>query len=132
MIGSPGVSAGAVVRFFAHAGALVLGWMLGERLARQIGALGGGMSRLADPVLALVTLIVATSAYMVLIDFSTPLLGTGIRAAIDWTFILAILAAAGWLLWSLFQNADAMMTAIGQATARRAHTETSTRHGNFL
>jgi hypothetical protein len=79
-----------------------------------------GIARLADPVLALVTLIVVTSAYMVLVDFSAPLLGDGIRAALDWTFILGILASAGWLVWALFQNAEAVMEGIGKAAARRA------------
>ncbi len=115
-LGTPKVTAGSLVRFFAHAGALVLVWLLGQRLAQQLRALGGGIARLADPVLALVTLIVTASAYVVLIKFSAPFLGDGIRAMLNWSFILGILAAAVWLVWALFQNSEAVMEAIGKSS----------------
>ena len=114
-LGTPTVTAGSLVRFFAHTGALVLLLLLGQRLAQQIRTLGGGMARLADPVLALITLIVTASAYVVLIKFSAPFLGDGIRTMLDWTFIFGILAAAVWLVWALFQNSEAVMEAIGKS-----------------
>ena len=114
-LGTPKVTAGSLVRFFAHGGALVLMWLLGQRLAQQIRALGGGMAQLADPVLALITLIVTASSYVVLINFSAPFLGNGVRTMLDWVFILGILAAAVWLVWALFQNFEAIMGAIGKS-----------------
>jgi hypothetical protein len=120
-LGTPKVTAGSLVRFFAHTGALVLLLMLGQRLAQQLRATGGGTARLADPVLALITLIVTASAYVVLINFSTPFLGHGVKTMLDWTFILGILAAAVWLVWALFQNFEAVVEAIGKST--RAKTE---------
>jgi hypothetical protein len=120
-LGTPTVTAGSLVRFFAHAGALILLWMLGQRLAQQLRATGGGTAGLADPVLALITLIVTAIAYVVLIKFSAPFLGRGIKTMLDWTFILGILAAAVWLVWALFQNSEAVMEAIGKST--RAKTE---------
>lgn len=114
-LGTPKVTAGSLVRFIAHAGALVLMWLLGQRLAQQVRALGGGLARLADPVLALITLIVTASAYVVLINFSAPFLGGGVKTLLDWTFILGILAAAVWLVWALFQNSEAVMEAIGKS-----------------
>ena len=114
-LGTPKVTAGSLVRFFAHASALVLMWLLGQRLAQQIRALGGGMARLADPVLALITLIVTASAYVVLIKFSAPFLGESVRTLLDWTFILGIIAAAVWLVGALFQNFHAVMEAVGKS-----------------
>jgi hypothetical protein len=119
-LGTPKVTAGSLVRFIAHAGALVLLFMLGQRVTEQIRALGGGMARLADPVLALITLIVTASAYVVLIKFSAAFLGDGFRTMLDWVFILGILAAAVWLVWALFQNSEAVMEAIGKS--RKAKT----------
>ena len=52
---------------------------------------------------------------MVLIKFSAPFLGDGIRTMLDWTFIFGILAAAVWLVWALFQNSEAVMEAIGKS-----------------
>lgn len=118
-LGTQKVTAGSLVQFGAHVGALVLTWLLGQRLAQQIRALRTGMARLADPVLALVTLIVTASAYAVLIKFSAPFLGEGVRAMLDWTFILGILAAAVWLVWALFENSEAVMEAIGKSARTR-------------
>lgn len=114
-LGTAKVTAGSLVRFIAQAGALVLLWLLGQRLAQQIQALGGGLARLADPVLALITLIVTASAYVVLMNFSAPFLGEGLRGMLDWSFIFGILAAAVWLVWALFQNSEAVMEAIGKS-----------------
>lgn len=115
------VNAGSLVRFIAQAGALVLLFMMGQRLAEQIRALGSDMARLAEPVLALVTLIVTASAYVVLINFSAPFLGEVVRTILNWLFIIGILAAAVWLVWTLFQNSEAVLEAIGKA--RRSKTE---------
>ena len=120
-LGTQKVTAGSLVRFIAHAGALVLLFMLGQRVTEQIRALGGGMARLADPVLALITLIVTASAYVVLIKFSAAFLSDGFRTMLDWVFILGILAAAVWLVWALFQNSEAVMEAIGKS--RKPKTE---------
>jgi hypothetical protein len=114
-LGTTNVTAGSLVRFFAHASALILMLMLGQRLAQQLRALGSGMARLAEPVLALITLIVTASAYVVIIKFSAPFLGGSVRTMLDWTFILGILTAAVWLVWTLFQNSEAVLEAIGKS-----------------
>ena len=114
-LGTEKVTAASLVRFVAQAGALVLAWLLGQRLTLQLRTLDSGMARLADPVLALITLIITIGAYLVLISFSAPFLGATIRTIIDWSFILGILAAAVWLVWTLFQNSEAVMEAIGKS-----------------
>ena len=111
-LGTPKVTAGSLARFAAHAGALVLLLLMGRRLAHQLLAVGGGMARLADPVMALVTLVVTASAYLVIIKFSAPFMSSGIKVMVNWTFILGILAAAVWLVWALFQNSEAVMQAV--------------------
>ena len=113
-LGTPKVTAGSLVRFIAHAGALVMLLLLGQQVGRQLRALNSGLARLADPVLALITLIVTAVAYVALIKFSAPFLGDTIRTMLDWTFILGIIAAAVWLVWTLFQNSEAVMQAIGK------------------
>jgi hypothetical protein len=118
-LGTPKLTAGALTQFIAHAGALAVLWLLGQRIAAQMRAAGGSVARLAATVLALVTLIVVASAYAVLLQFVTPFLAKDLKPFIDWAFILAILAAAGWLLWALFTDSEAIMEAIGRAAANR-------------
>jgi len=119
-LGSPKLTAGALVQFIAHGGALALLWLLGQRLSGQLRTASGGTARLADSVLALVTLLVAASAYLVLIRFSQPFLGSDLKAAVDWLFILGILAAAVWLVWALFKDAESIIAAFSKVRAKSA------------
>ena len=118
-LGTPKLTAGALVQFTAHGGALTLVWLLGQRLAGQLRKIGGGTASIAGIALSLTTLIVVACAYVVLLQFIAPFVGTGLKTIIDWAFILGIIAAAAWLIWALFTNSEALMEAIGKAIASR-------------
>lgn len=121
-LGTPKVTAAALSQFIAQGGALALLWMLGAGIAQQLRETGGGAARLASMVLALVTLVVAASAYVVLLRFIAPFLARDLKPFLDWAFILGILAAAVWLLWSLYKDSDALIEALGKAAANRKKT----------
>ncbi|SPE25877.1 putative Candidate membrane protein [Burkholderiales bacterium] len=114
-IGSARIGAGALVQVIAHSGALALLWALGYRHAAQLRRGAGSSAHLATSVLALVSLVVAASFYAVLARFLSPLLAQDVKAYLDWTFIVIILATAGWLLWSLFVHSEAVIAAISKA-----------------
>jgi eukaryotic-like serine/threonine-protein kinase len=116
-IGSAKIGAGSLVQFIAHSGALALLWALGLRHARQLRRTDGPAAHLADSVLALVTLLVAASAYGVLLRFITPMLAADVKPILDWMFIIGILAAALWLLWVLFTDSEDLMQAVGSIAA---------------
>ena len=116
-LGTPKLTAGALVQFIAHGGALALLWLLGQRFAGQLRSGGGSTANIATIVLSLTTLIVIACAYVVLLAFITPFLTGSLKPFIDWAFILGIIAAAAWLIWALFTNAEALMEAIGKAAA---------------
>jgi hypothetical protein len=118
-LGTPKLTAGALSEFIAHGGALALLWLLGDRLARQFRQVGGGLANMSTTVLALVTLIVVASAYVVLLHFITPFLARDVKPFLDWTFIVGILAAAIWLVWALYNDAEAIFQAIGKAAGNR-------------
>ncbi len=125
VIGSTRISAGALVQFIAHGGALALFWALGLRFSGQLRRAGGPASPLSAMVLALFTLIAVASAYGVLAHFLAPLLTADARSAIDWVFIAGILAAALWLLWVLFTESEAVLEALGRVAAQRRSTPAS-------
>jgi eukaryotic-like serine/threonine-protein kinase len=118
-LGTPKLTAAALVQFIAYAGALALLWMLGLRAAQQLRASGGGAASLSTIVLSLATLIVVASAYVVLMRFVQPFLSRDLKPFVDWTFIAGTLAAAIWLVWALFTESEALLEAIGRAAASR-------------
>lgn len=118
-LGTPKLTAGALVQFIAYGGALGLLWFLGLRLSRQLRGMGGSSSKLSTMVLSLVTLIVVASAYVVLLQFIKPFLVRDLKPFIDWTFILGTLAAAVWFVWALFTDFEALIEAIGRAVSNR-------------
>jgi len=118
-IGAARIGTGTLVQFIAHSGALALLWSLGRRHSAQLQRAGGSSAAFARMVLALVTLIVTASFYAVLAHFTGPLITPEFKSALDWIFILGILAAALWLLWVLFKDSEAIIVAFGQLPAAR-------------
>lgn len=118
-IGSAHISAGSLVRFIAHCGALSLLWALGLRHARQLRGVPGPSRHLSEMVLALVTLVVVASAYGVLLGFISPMLPSDVKPYLDWTFIVGILAAALWLLWVLFTDSEVLIEAVGSLASSK-------------
>lgn len=118
-IGTARIGAGSLVQFIAHSGALALLWSLGYRQSQQLRSSGGRAAALASTVLAAVTLIVVASAYGVLLKFINPFLAPDLKPFVDWAFIVAILSAAGWLLWVLFADSEAWIGAISTLGADR-------------
>jgi serine/threonine-protein kinase len=118
-IGTARIGAGSLVEFIAHSGALAMLWALGYRQSSQLRRDGGRGADLAATVLALVTLIVVASAYGVLLRFINPFLGQDLKPFVDWTFIVAILSAAAWLLWVLFADSEAWIEALSSLNAGR-------------
>lgn len=113
-IGNARIGAGSLVQFIAHSGALCLFWALGHRHSAQLRRRGGRSAHLASTVLALVTLVAVACAYGVLLRFISPFLAPELKPWVDWTFIVAILTAASWLLWVLFADSEAWLQAIGR------------------
>jgi hypothetical protein len=126
-LGTPNLTAAALVQFIAYAGALGLLWLLGLRAASQMRSAGGGAASLATMVLSLVTLVVVASAYVVLLQFASPFLAKAVKTFIDWIFILGTLAAAVWLVWAVFTDSEALLEAIGRAAASRRQRATEER-----
>ena len=122
-LGTPRLTAAALVQFIAYAGALGLFWFLGFRAWEQLREGGTSAASLAMPFLALVTLIVVASFYGVLLQFVRPFLSSELKPFIDWAFIVGTLASAIWLVWGLFTNSDAVLEAIGRAATRTKHPE---------
>jgi len=117
-LGTHRLTAAALVQFIAYGGALALLWLLGLRLSRQLRAGGGSSANLATMTLALMTLIVVSSAYAVLMQFIRPFLSRELQPFIVWAFILGTIAAAVWLVWAIFMDSEALIEAIGKAASR--------------
>lgn len=113
-VGGSHLSAGALVQFIAHTGALVMLWALGLRHSSQLRRGASRSAHLATSVLALVSLVVIACFYGVLFHFVGPFLVADSKPILDWSFIGAILATSAWLLWALFSDSDAFLSALGK------------------
>lgn len=122
-LGTPRLTAAALAQFIAYVAALGLLWSLGLRVSQELRDTGGSAASVAMPVLALATLIVVPSSYVVLMRFIRPFLSRDLKPFIDWTFIVGTIAAAIWLVWALFANSDAVIEAMGKAAAGRKRPE---------
>ena len=105
------LNASHIVQFLGYGAALVALWMLGLRATIALQQHGGKWAVLQHLILPLVSLIVVALAYSVLLLLLKPFLGATVASIFNWTFIVAIVACAGWLVMAVL-NQSAPLTAL--------------------
>jgi hypothetical protein len=119
-LGNPKLTAALLVQFISHAGALALVWILGQQAAEQLRGKGESYAPVAMIVVSLMALVLAAVGYVVLTHFIGPFIGGGLRQAIDWAFILGVVAAAVWFVMALFAGSDNLIALLREgATGRK-------------
>ncbi len=106
------LSAAQLVRFLGYGTALVVFWILGQRLTMALRQKTGRWTSLQSLVLPVVTLIVVSALYSVILLVLGPVLGSALHKIYDWLFILAIIACAVWLIMAVLGQADAITEAL--------------------
>lgn len=107
------LNAAQVVRFLGYGTALIVFWIFGQRLTMVLRQQQG--SRWAasyNLILPVVTLIVVSALYSVILLVMRPLMDVTLQRIYDWMFILAIIACAIWLIMALLGQSDALTEAL--------------------
>ena len=103
------LTAANLVRFLGYGSALVLLWLLAQRAAQELKNRGNWQLQASHFVLPLATVIIVPAAHPVLLLLLGGLLGADLRKIYDWLFILGTLAAAIWLVLSLYQHLEPLL-----------------------
>lgn len=111
-LGTPRLTASALVQFMGYGGALLLFWLLGQRASSQFRNGGGRPAFLSFIIVPLVTLIVVAGAYTVLLQILRPFLDPGLRNVYNWIFVLGITVSALWLAVALFHHSEPLVDLI--------------------
>jgi len=106
MLGTPKLSASAAARFLGYGGALVIFWILGRRVAQQLCASESHRRAVGFLVLPLVTLIVLSAGYDVVLAILRPFLSATAKDVYNWIFVASITASAIWLVVALYRHAE--------------------------
>ncbi len=107
------LSAAQLVRFLGYGAALVVFWILGQRLTMALRQQQGSRwTALHGLILPIVTLIVVSAMYSVILLVLGPLLAGALQKIYDWLFILAIIGCAVWLIMAVLGHADALTEAL--------------------
>ena len=123
-LGTPKLTASALVQFMGYGGALLLFWLLGRKAAEQFRKSDGRAEYLSYIVIPLVTLIVVAGAYTVLLTILRPFLDPGPRNVYNWIFVIGITASAVWLAIALFQHSEPIIELFRPADANPPQVET--------
>lgn len=105
------LNASHIVQFLGYGAALATLWVLGQRVTIVLRKQDGRWSVLQHLILPVVTLVVVALAYSVALLLLKPFLGATAASIFNWTFIIAILACAGWLVMAVL-NQSAPLTAL--------------------
>lgn len=106
------LTAANLVRFLGYGSALMLLWLLAQRAAQELNKHAGWQPQASHFVLPLATVIIVPAAHPVLLLVLGGLLGPELRKIYDWLFILGTLAAAIWLVLSLYQHLEALLVSL--------------------
>ncbi len=106
------LTAANLVRFLGYGSALVLLWLLSRRAALELARHGGWQLQASHFVLPLAPVIIVPAAHPVLLLLFGGLLGAELRKIYDWLFILGTLAAAVWLVLSLYQHLEPLLESL--------------------
>lgn len=110
------LSAAQMIRFLGYGTSLVAFWMLGQQLTAVLRNHTGRWSALQNLLLPLVTLIAVSAMYSVLLLVLGPMLDGALHKIYNWTFILAIISCAVWLIMAVLGQSDALTEAfVGKA-----------------
>jgi len=108
-LGTPRLTASALVQFMGYGGALLLLWLLGQKAANQFREGRGKAAFLSFIIVPLVTLIVVAGAYTVLLTILRPFLDAGLKNIYNWVFVLGITVSALWLAVALFHHSEPLV-----------------------
>ena len=115
------LNAAQVVRFLGYGTALIVFWIFGQRLTMVLRQQQGSRWAAAyNLILPIVTLIVVSALYSVILLVMKPLMDVTLQRIYDWTFILAIIACAIWLIMALLGQSDALTEALIGASRKTA------------
>jgi len=109
MLGTPKLSASALARFLGYGGALIIFWIIGRRTELQLRAGQGGGAHLGYLILPLVTLIVLSAGYDVVLAMLRLFLSATAKDVYNWVFVLGITACAVWLVVALYRHAEGIV-----------------------
>ncbi len=111
------LSAAKLVQFIAYSGAVITFWVAGQHAAIELKTIHGRWAFLRDLLLPLVSLISVAAAHSISLLLLQPFLNDSIRSLHNWSFIMAILGCAVWLLTTALKQSHAVNEALRPATA---------------
>ena len=115
------LNAAQVVRFLGYGTALIVFWIFGQRLTLALRQQQGSRWAAAyNLILPIVTLIVVSALYSVILLVMRPLMDITLQRIYDWMFIVAIIACAIWLIMALLGQSDALTEALTGASRKAA------------
>jgi hypothetical protein len=111
--GKTGLNAARLVQFLSYGGALVVLWLMARRAAALLPSGDERWSVLKSILVPLATLVVVASGQAVLLLVLGPLMNKAWQQAYNWVAIVAIIAAAMWLVVALFTGSASLTELFG-------------------
>jgi hypothetical protein len=106
--GKSGLNAARLVQFLGFGGALAVLWLMAQRAASLLPSGDERWSVLKCVLVPLTTLIVVACGQAVLLLALAPLMNKAWQQAYNWVAIVAIIAAAAWLVAALFTGSASL------------------------
>ena len=111
-LGHTRIRASNLVQFLGYGGALLLFWFAGRRASSQLQEDKKGLSTLHYVIMPLVSLVVLSGAYEVLLQVVGPFLGKTGKSIYNWLFIVGLASSALWLTVTWLRHSESLVATI--------------------
>ena len=111
--GKTGLNAARIAQFFGFGGALLVFWLLAQRVAALLPGDDTRWSVVKSVLVPLASLIVVACAHSVLLLVLGPLMNKAWVSTYNWVFIAAIILGAAWLVIALFTGSSSLAPLFG-------------------
>lgn len=105
-------TAAKLVQFIGYGAALAAFWMLGQHISGVCRQIGGRWAFLQHLILPVVTLIVVSIGYYVMLLVLHPFMNHSLLDVYKWVFILALIACSIWLVAAVLGQSNSITEAL--------------------
>lgn len=105
-------TAAKLVQFIGYGAALAAFWMLGQHFTSVCRQVGGRWAFLQHLILPVVTLIVISTSYYVVLLVLRPFLNHSLHDVYNWVFILALIGCSIWLVAAVLGQSNSITEAL--------------------
>jgi hypothetical protein len=131
-LGTSKLRAAQGVQFLGFAGALLVLWQFGQRVARELPSLAPKMKFLCPVIMPFTSLMVLIASHPVGGLVLHPFLGKSAKGVYNWMFVIGIISAALWVVIAWYTKAAPLLQTWEESSEQPLEVKAGSREPHYV